>query len=184
MQRAILYFAISASLSMLCACAGTLVDAPSLNKRAFEISLEEMRAQAGIGANVDSIITSDNLDRNDIALGLDDEVEMIWKTHNKADSNFAAQSSNVQLSVRNALNTEFGSDNWSTAHVAISRLERTRALSLKSLSALDEIIFAKLDNKAPNQNIDRLLQLQKLIQTDVETQNQFLNNLSSSLANR
>lgn len=185
MQSAISYFLILVSFFIVSACTETLVDAPSLNKRAFELSLEEMRAQASSGiSNNDSLLKSNNLDRNDIALALDDEAKKIWQTHNSADADFAARSNETQIIVRNAQRVGFGSDDWSLAHVEISKLNRARAPSLQSLSALDKIIFAQLENKLTNQHIDRLLQLQKFIQSDVEIQSQFLDNLSKSLAHR
>lgn len=173
----------------LCACGGTLADAPSLNKRAFEITLEEMRAQANEGITIDSALASDNMDRNTIGLSVGDDAKIIWQAHQKADADFISQSSEAQSVVRKARGASFGSDNWSIAQVEISRLDRARAPSLKSLGELDKIIFARLENKASNENIadeniDRLLQLQKFVQSDVETQSRFLDTLSDSLANR
>ena len=169
----------------LCACAGTLADAPSLNKRAFEISLEEMRTQAREGmAHDESVAMPLNLPRHSVDIGLDDDVMMIWHDHKKADADFIAQSSIARAAVKKAQGSEFGSDNWSIAHVEISRLGRVRARSLKSLSALDKIIVAKLENKTVNAHVDRLLQLQKFVQSDVETQSLFVDNLSNALANR
>ena len=185
MQTAIPSSMLLASLLTLSACGGTLVDAPLLNKRAFEISLEEMRAQANQGfTQDDSVLTPNDLNRNSISLGLDDDAQKIWQDHNKADTDFAVQSSAAQATVRKAQGAAFGSDNWSIAQVEISRLDRARASSLKSLTALDKIIFASLENKAANANVDRLLQLQKFVQSDVETQNRFIDNLSNALANR
>lgn len=185
MQTAISHIMLLVSLLALSACGGTLVDAPSLNKRAFEISLEEMRAQASPDtiAN-DSILLSDTIDRNLIGNGLSDDAMEIWQSHNTADANFAAQSSKAQAIVRKAKGAAFGSDNWSIAQVEISRLERARAPSLKSLSALDKIIFTRLENKEANANIDQLLQLQQFVQSDVKTQSRFIDNLSNALANR
>lgn len=184
MDRAISSSILAALIFALSACGGTLADAPSLNKRAFEISLEEMRSQASKGITSDSIVTSNNIDRNSIGLSLDEDAKTIWQDHIKADANFASQSSNAQAKVRKAQSASFGSDNWSIAQVEISRLDRARAPSLKSLGALDKIIFARLENKAANENVEILLQLQKYVQSDVETQSRFLDNLSNSLANR
>lgn len=170
-------------------CAGTLVDAPSLNKRAFEISLEEMRAQAGgESKDADSIVIIERATLAVILPKLDNESRLLWRQHKKADGDFETQSQTARAAVRKAGSAGFGGDNWAEAHVALSRLDRTRSLSLTSLSEIDAQIFKRLENSVSDRNDDELLkallQIQQYVEQDVLTQTQFIDALANSLAKR
>lgn len=191
MMTAVHYKAVAplTLLLSLAACAGTLVDAPSLNKRAFEISLAEMRAQAGGNKNnTDSIVIIERATPAAILPKLDQESRGFWQLHKEADNNFNVQSTIAQSAVRRASGSDFGSDNWSLAHVALSRLDQTRSQSLTSLTKIDGKIFALLENSLTDQSnsetLNALLQIQEYVESDVSTQTQFIVTLNNSLSKR
>lgn len=170
-------------------CAGTLIEAPSLNKRAFEISLEEMRSQAdGDNMASDSIVIVGRETPEAVLPKLDNESRLLWRQHKKADGDFETQSQTAQAAVRKAGSAGFGGDSWAEAHVALSRLDRTRSPSLTSLSEIDAQIFKRLENSGNDRNDDELLkallQIQQYVEQDVLTQTQFIDALANGLAKR
>lgn len=182
------YAALITLSLIITGCAGTLVDAPSLNKRAFEISLAEMRAQTSNSdkAISDSIVLVDETPISASLSLLSSDDRMLWDRHKKADSDFAAQSNIARATARKANGQGFGSENWSAAHVALSRLDRTRSPSLAALSAIDARVFDLLDNSVSGQDDDSdftaLLQIQKRMEFDVTTQTKFIDDVANSLA--
>lgn len=189
MRKYILSVAI---LPLLSACTGTLVDPPSLNKRAFEISLSEMRELAGkeSGAS-DSVLSQGDLNREDLLAQLDQETRALWQKHTQADTMFSKRADATQQIVSKARGSAFGSEKWSVAQVALSRLDRFRADSVNSLNDIDAMVFAKLESRSFIANSDQssadnglsaLLQLQKMIETDVSVQSRYITSLNDLLA--
>lgn len=192
-----LLFILLPILLFISGCSNALVDAPSLNKRPFEISLEEMRSQAGDKVeNKNNIADAIAIERASIAAllpNIDAQMRDLYKQHENADSDFTVQANIAQSVVNRARGAAFGSDIWSEAQIAISRLDRARSPSLTSLNEIDEKIFALLDN-ALNDNIARdqsdaaqltsLIQIQEYVVSDVTGQTQIIDNLANRLAKK
>ncbi len=187
------YYILSGAIFlMLGACTGTLVDGPSLNKRPFEISLSEMRELAGKESALgDSTLTSGDLDIDDLLSQLGNETRTLWQDHKRADEQFSKRADNIAASVNNARGSAFGSERWSVAQMSLSRLDRLRAPSLTSLTKVDALVFTALEsqNNATGANqtdegepLSALLQLQKMMETDVLVQSRYLDGLNNILA--
>lgn len=191
-MRKYIYILPIAILPLLNACTGTLDNSPSLNKRAFEISLSEMRELAGKeSASSDSALVQANMSQEELLASLDTETQTLWQNHKKADTQFDVRANIVQQTVNKARGSAFGSERWSVAQVSLSRLDRLRAASVSSLNEIDAMIFATLDNRsdlaASNQaagdnRLSALLQVQKMIETDVSVQSRYIERLNNILA--
>ncbi len=180
--------------SIVSGCAGTLVDPPSLNKRPFEITLEEMRAQA----------KSENITKNPFQVAqalsddalmsrLDADIVALWKRHKQADAVFSKDKDNIRDKVNNARGAAFGSENWAAAQVVLSRLDRLRAPSVQILGQIDTRLIDMLDNRSAIEESNRasydeglanLAQLQERIASDVTKQSRFIERLDQNLAQK
>lgn len=118
----------------LSACTATKGEFPSLQKRPFE----------GVALDQPSDITI-NSPASTLPATLAAKIASIRSRHNASASAYA----NLLPAARNAALAASGSgagnENWVAAHVAVSRLDKSRADSVAALAELDSLVTAQED---------------------------------------
>jgi hypothetical protein len=120
--------------SSLSACAATKGEFPSLGKRSYE------------GAPLEQ---PTDITQNSVASILPDalavKLSALQARHNIAAAAYANLLPAARNAARAANGSGAGNENWTAAHVALSRLDKSRADSVAALADLDALVTAQED---------------------------------------